>query len=40
MASTRDVLVEKMQSARDTAYLLNQRTKDKLGYGKILKDAV
>ena len=40
VASTRDALVERLQSLRDTAYLLYQKTKEKLGYGQSLKDTV
>ena len=39
VASTRDALPERLQSVRDAAYLLYQKTKNKLGYGQTLKDA-
>ena len=32
--------MERLQSLRDTAYLLYQKTKEKLGYGQSLKDTV
>ena len=40
VASTRDALAERLQSVRDTAYLLYQKTKEKLGYGRTMKDTV
>ena len=40
VASTRDALAERLQSVRDTAYLLYQKTKEKLGYGRTMKDIV
>ena len=40
VAFTRDALAERLQSVRDTAYLLYQKTKEKLGYGRTMKDTV
>lgn len=40
VASTRNDLAKKLQSIRDTAYLLYQNTKKKLGCGQTLKDTV
>ena len=39
-ASTRDVLAEKMQIVRNTAYLLDEKVKEKLEYGQTLKDTM
>ena len=40
VASTRDALVERRQSVRNTAYLLYKKAKKKLGYRQTLKDTV
>ena len=37
---TRDALRKKLQSVRDTAYLLHQKNKEKLEYGQTLKDTL
>ena len=39
-AASRDALSERLQSVRDTASLLYERAKQKLGYGQSLKDIV
>ena len=38
--STRDALAEKLQIVRDTAYLFDQKMKEKLVYGHKLKDIM
>lgn len=40
VAFTRDALVQKLYSVHDTAYLLYQKTKERLGYGQTLKDTL
>ena len=40
VATTRDALAERLQSVRETAALLYEKTKEKLGYGQTLKDIV
>ena len=40
VAASRDALAERLQSVRDTASLLYERAKQKLGYGQPLKDIV
>ena len=40
VASTRTDLAERLQSVSDTADLLYQKTKKKLGCGQTLKDTV
>ena len=40
VASARTDLAERLQSVSDTAYLLYQKTKKKLGCGQTLKDTV
>ena len=40
VAATRDALAERLQSVRETAALLYEKTKEKLGYGQTLKDVV
>ena len=40
VAATRDALSERLQSVRDTASLLYEWAKQKLGYGQPLKDIV
>ena len=40
VAATRDALAERLQSVRDTASLLYERAKQKLGYGQTLKDIL
>ena len=40
VATTRDVLLERLQSVRETATLLYESAKQKLGYGQTLKDIV
>ena len=37
---TRDALAERLQSVRDTVTSLYNRTREKLGYGRVLKDIV
>ena len=37
VAATRDALSERLQSVRETATLLHERAKQKLGYGQTLK---
>ena len=39
VAATRDALAERLQSVRETAALLYEKTKKKLGYGQTLKDV-
>ena len=38
--SKHDALAERLQSVGDTAYLLYQKTKEKLRYGQTMKDTV
>ena len=40
VAATRDALASRLESVRKTATLLYERAKQKLGYGKKLKDIV
>ena len=40
VAATRDVLAARLESVRETATLLYDRAKQKLGYGQPLKDIV
>ena len=40
VAATRDVLASILESVRETASLLYERAKQKLGYGQLLKDIV
>ena len=40
VAATRDALAERLQSVHDTASLLYERMREKLGYGQQLKDIV
>ena len=40
VASTRDALAEKLQSVRNTVYLLYEKAKEKLEYGQALKDTM
>ena len=39
VASTSSVLAEQPQSDCDTVYFIQQKTKEKLGYGQTLKDS-
>ena len=40
VAATREALAARLESVRETATLLNERAKQKLGYGQPLKDIV